>query len=66
MRSIDVNEYEGAVYIPTISRDSGRAFFDVTLFHWFSGRLSLLLGPSPYTRDCPLMAAHADADDYRM
>ena len=56
MRSIDVNEYEGAVYIPTISGDSGRAFFVVTLFHWLSGRQSstwtLTIHPrlSPYGR----------------
>ena len=61
MRSIDVNEYEGAVYVPTTSWDSGRASFVVIWLHSFSGRQSLLLGPSSYPRDCPLTTDHADA-----
>ena len=53
------NGYEGAAYTPTISWHSRRGSFVIILLRWFTGKQSLLLGPSSYTRDCPLTTAHA-------
>ena len=51
-----------AAYTPAISWYSRGASFVIILLRWFPGRQSLLLGPSPYTCDCPLATTHADAD----
>ena len=54
LRSIDVYEYEGALYIAAISWDSRQVSFVIILLRRFSGKLSLLLGPSTRVRDYPV------------
>lgn len=62
LSSIDVSEYEGALYIATIRWDSKRASFLIILLRPFSSKQSLLLGPSTHTRDYPVEQTESERE----